>query len=421
MLRRRPRRWTRWPTARWPSSSRHRPTSPARPTRRSSSGEGVPASYLEYLELLEAVFAECVRKLEPGGRIAVNVANLGRKPYRSLSADVIRILQDHLGLLLRGELVWQKGEGASGSCAWGSFRSAANPVLRDITERVVVASKGRFDRARTVKQRQAAGLPPTSTLDDRGVHGPHPRRVGDPAGERPAGRPPGPVPRRAARAAHPPLHLRGRPRARPVHGQRLGRSWPPPGSAAATSATTPTPTTSTSPGAGWPRRWRRTTSTTTPSLRAAARARGQGGAGTGRGRARRRRLHRRRPQRPGPEDRPGREPRGRRRRGRPLALRRGRALHQPPRRPRADRGGVALARPGRRPAGPGAGDAGRAAHHRAPPPPERGRHRPAGGRSGRGVRRRRRPLRRGAGPVAGLRQGRPHRGARAGVLDRPPT
>lgn len=126
--------------------------------------EGVPSSYLEYLELLRAVFAECTKKLEPGGRIAVNVANLGRKPYRSLSADVIRILQDDLGLLLRGELIWQKGEGASGSCAWGSFRSATNPVLRDITERVVIASNGRFDRARTVKQRQAEGLPHESTL-----------------------------------------------------------------------------------------------------------------------------------------------------------------------------------------------------------------------------------------------------------------
>ncbi len=126
--------------------------------------EGVPSSYLEYLGLLRDVFAECARKLEPGGRMAVNVANLGRKPYRSLSADVIGILQDDLGLLLRGELIWQKGEGASGSCAWGSFRSASNPVLRDITERVVVASKGRFDRARSVKERAAEGLPSESTL-----------------------------------------------------------------------------------------------------------------------------------------------------------------------------------------------------------------------------------------------------------------
>ncbi|MFV0260442.1 MAG: DNA methyltransferase [Acidimicrobiales bacterium] len=126
--------------------------------------EGVPSTYLEYLDLLREVFAECVRKMEPGGRIAVNVANLGRKPYRSLAADVIQILERDLGLLLRGELVWQKGEGATGSCAWGSFRSASNPVLRDLTERVIVASKGRFDRAKTVKQRAAEGLPHENTL-----------------------------------------------------------------------------------------------------------------------------------------------------------------------------------------------------------------------------------------------------------------
>jgi DNA modification methylase len=123
-------------------------------------GEGhVPASYFEYLEMLTAVLAESVRTLEPGGRIAVNVANLGRKPYRSLSADVIGILQDELGLLLRGEVIWLKARGASGSCAWGSFQSPANPVLRDVTERVVIASKGRFDRAVTRQRRTTLGLP----------------------------------------------------------------------------------------------------------------------------------------------------------------------------------------------------------------------------------------------------------------------
>jgi site-specific DNA-methyltransferase (adenine-specific) len=126
--------------------------------------DGVPASYLDYLDLLRDVFRECARVLEPGGRIAVNVANLGRKPYRSLSADVIRILQDDLGLLLRGEVIWKKADGASGNCAWGSFRRPANPVLRDITERIVIASKGRFDRALSPAKRAAAGRPHEATL-----------------------------------------------------------------------------------------------------------------------------------------------------------------------------------------------------------------------------------------------------------------
>src|SRR5204863_8942207 len=83
----------------------------------------------------------------------------------SLSADVIHILQDDLKLLLRGEVIWRKGEGAAGNCAWGSFRNAANPVVRDITERVVIASKGRFDRAKGRPERERSGLPSESTID----------------------------------------------------------------------------------------------------------------------------------------------------------------------------------------------------------------------------------------------------------------
>lgn len=101
----------------------------------------------EYLGLLERVLAETVRVLEPGGRVAVNVANLGRKPYLPLNHHVAGILQD-LGLLLRGEIVWQKARGAGGSCAWGSWRSAKNPTLRDVHEYVIVASKGAYRRGR---------------------------------------------------------------------------------------------------------------------------------------------------------------------------------------------------------------------------------------------------------------------------------
>ncbi len=145
-------------------------------------GEGhVPGSYLDFLQVLEDVFAECVRVLEPGGRIAVNVANLGRRPYRSLSADVIGILQDRLRLLLRGEVIWLKARGASGSFAWGSFRQPSNPVLRDLSERVIIASKGQFARGRDGAGTQSKDEFMESTMDLWELPTESARRVGHPA------------------------------------------------------------------------------------------------------------------------------------------------------------------------------------------------------------------------------------------------
>ncbi len=155
----------------------------------------VPASYVDYLKMLGDVFAESARVLEPGGRIAVNVANLGRKPYRSLAGDVTRILQDHLGLLLRGELVWIKGAGANGSCAWGSYASAANPVLRDVTERVVIASKGRFGRAVIAPEAPRPGLAVGELHHARAVPGLDDRHVAHRTGAGHAGGASGPASR----------------------------------------------------------------------------------------------------------------------------------------------------------------------------------------------------------------------------------
>ena len=101
----------------------------------------------EYLGLLDRVFTETYRVIEPGGRVAVNIANLGRKPYLPLNHFTAGLLAD-IGFLLRGEIVWQKAKAAGGSTAWGSWQSAKNPTLRDIHEYVVVASKGPSRRVR---------------------------------------------------------------------------------------------------------------------------------------------------------------------------------------------------------------------------------------------------------------------------------
>jgi DNA modification methylase len=105
----------------------------------------------EYLELLRRVFAETYRVLASGGRACVNVANLGRKPYIPLSDHISHMMME-MGFLMRGEIIWAKGAGAGVSMAWGSWQSAANPVLRDTHEYILVFCKGSFKRPKGDKQ-----------------------------------------------------------------------------------------------------------------------------------------------------------------------------------------------------------------------------------------------------------------------------
>ncbi|MEW6507600.1 MAG: site-specific DNA-methyltransferase [Bacteroidota bacterium] len=102
-------------------------------------------SLKEYLQLLENSFKETYRVLVNGGRACINVANLGRKPYIPLSDYISKIMID-IGYNMRGEIIWNKAASASSSTAWGSWQSAANPILRDIHEYILVFSKGDYNR-----------------------------------------------------------------------------------------------------------------------------------------------------------------------------------------------------------------------------------------------------------------------------------
>jgi len=99
----------------------------------------------EYLRLLRTVGKETYRVLVTGGRACINIANLGRKPYIPLHSYIIQEMID-IGFLMRGEIIWDKASSASPSTAWGSWLSAANPVLRDIHEYILIFSKESFSR-----------------------------------------------------------------------------------------------------------------------------------------------------------------------------------------------------------------------------------------------------------------------------------
>lgn len=98
-----------------------------------------------YLDLITRVAAEVYRVLVPGGRYVVNIANLGRKPYIPLHA-YFYVRHMAVGFLPAGEVIWQKGKGMSGSCAWGSWMSARAPRLRDIHEYLLVFVKESYGR-----------------------------------------------------------------------------------------------------------------------------------------------------------------------------------------------------------------------------------------------------------------------------------
>lgn len=101
----------------------------------------------EYRAFIRRAMAEVYRVLVPGGRVCFNIANLGRRPYLPLHRYLI---EDFLaiGFLMRGEIIWDKGNSAAASTAWGSWQSPSNPTLRDIHEYILIFSKEAWQRPR---------------------------------------------------------------------------------------------------------------------------------------------------------------------------------------------------------------------------------------------------------------------------------
>ena len=80
--------------------------------------------------MIENCFREVYRVTESGGRLVVNVANLGRKPYIPFS-DKYTDLLTNLGFVMRGEIIWQKSKGANAIIA---FRFQTSTITKGASE-----------------------------------------------------------------------------------------------------------------------------------------------------------------------------------------------------------------------------------------------------------------------------------------------
>lgn len=103
-------------------------------------------NYPDYLSDMLSVWKDCYRVLCDGGRIAVNVVEgygrtgNGRDGYVPLGHLIAQDIRG-VGFTLRGIVIWNKTHHVMGT-AWGSWKSATNPCLRDQHELIIIAHKG---------------------------------------------------------------------------------------------------------------------------------------------------------------------------------------------------------------------------------------------------------------------------------------
>ncbi|MEK7200695.1 MAG: transcriptional repressor LexA [Patescibacteria group bacterium] len=99
----------------------------------------------EYFEKINTIWAECVRVLKPGGRLCLNVQPLFSDYVPSHHIMSKQLLD--LGLIWKGEILWEKNNYNCKYTAWGSWKSPSMPYLKYTWEFVEVFSKETHKKA----------------------------------------------------------------------------------------------------------------------------------------------------------------------------------------------------------------------------------------------------------------------------------
>lgn len=93
----------------------------------------------EYFSKLKRIWVECKRILIPGGRICINIQPLF-SDYIPTHHIISKQLLD-LGLLWKGEILWEKHNYNCKYTAWGSWKSPSMPYLKYTWEFIEVFAK----------------------------------------------------------------------------------------------------------------------------------------------------------------------------------------------------------------------------------------------------------------------------------------